>query len=131
MEDSDKDGGTSYDFAEAWGHPHAFAIIKHGLMKLFMEREDFNPENPYDELITALTATGLIHSAYELDKMIEVRYGWELLDDENIIMHSCFGMVKQVDIRIKAGDMGFLFDLGDDEYAAFSYKDIYWVAEAR
>lgn len=131
MEGHDREGNKSYDFSEAWGHPHAFAIIKHGIMKLFMEREDFNPENPYDELITTLTSTGLIHSAYELDKIIEVRYGWELLDDENIIMHSCFGRVAQIDVRIKAQEMGFLLDLGDDDYVAFAYKDIYWIAEAK
>lgn len=96
-----------------------------------MERDDFNPENPYEELITTLTATGMIHSAYELGKNIEIRYGWELLDDENIIMHSCFGTVDKVDVRIKAETMGFLLDLGDDEYGAFSYKDIYWICEAK
>lgn len=131
MDEPEKDGTRSYDFDQAWGHPHAFALIKHGILKLFMERDDFNPENPYEELITTLTATGMIHSAYELGKNIEIRYGWELLDDENIIMHSCFGIVDKVDIRIKAETMGFLLDLGDGEYGAFSYKDVYWICEAK
>lgn len=130
MQEPDKDGSRSYDFGEAWKHPHAFALIKTGIMKLFMEREDFSPENPYEQLISTLTATGMIHSAYELGKNIEVRYGWELLDDENIIMHSCFGTVEKVDIRISADAPGFLLDIGDDEYCAFAYKDIFWVCES-
>lgn len=131
MSEPERDGSRSYDFGQAWGHPHAFAIIKTGIMKLFMEREDFNPENPYEDLISTLAATGMIHSAYELGKNIEIRYGWELLDDENIIMHSCFGTVDKIDIRINAQNMGFLLDLGDDDYAAFAYKDVYWVCEAK
>jgi hypothetical protein len=131
VDESEKDGSTGYDFANAWGHPHAFALIKTGIMKLFMARDDFSPENPYEQLIATLTATGMIHSAYELGKNIEVRYGWELLDDENIIMHSCFGVVEKIDIRIKSDELGFLLDMGDDDYAAFAYKDIFWVCEAK
>lgn len=97
---------------------------------MFMSRDDFSPENPYEELSATIAVTGMIHSAYELGKNIEVRYGWELLDDENIIMHSCFGVVEKVDIRIGANGYGFLMSVGDDEYSAFKYKDIYWVCEA-
>lgn len=131
MEEPDTEGSKSYDFAQAWQHPHAFAIIRTGILRLFMEREDFNPENPYEQLISTLTATGMIHSAYELGKNIEVRYGWEILDDDNIIMHSCYGVVEKIDIRVNAEEPGFLLDVGDDEYCAFAYKDIFWVCEAK
>lgn len=130
MEDSDFDGPKSHDFEEAWGHPHAFALIKAGLHNAFMMRDDFSPENPYDELIKRVTATGMIRSAYELNKNIEVRYGWELLDDDNLIMHSCFGIVDKIDIRIGADSLGFLMDVGDGDYCAFAYKEIFWVCEA-
>jgi len=124
------ESAPQHDFSEAWGYPHAFAIIKAGLQKAFMARDDFSPENPYEQLITTLTTTGMIHSAYNLGKNIEVRYGWELLDDENIVMHSCFGVVEKVDIKVKAKNLGFLLNLGDDEFGAFAYKDIFWVCEA-
>lgn len=130
MNEPEQEGTSSYDFSEAWGYPHAFAIIKAGLQKVFMEREDFSPENPYEQLITTLTATGMIYSAHQLRKNIEVRYGWEMLDDDNIVMHSCFGVVEKVDIKVKAKDLGFLLNLGDDEFGAFAYKDIFWVCEA-
>lgn len=131
MEDPEKESSQSYDFEGAWDHHHAFAIIKAGIQRLFMSRDDFNPENPYEELSSTITTTGMIHSAYRLGKNIEVRYGWEMIDDENIIMHSCFGIVDKVDIRINSDKPGFLMDMGDDEYAAFAYKDIYWVCEAQ
>lgn len=131
MQEPEQEGSKSYDFDGAWEHPHAFALIKAGIMKMFMMRDDFNPENPYEQLISTVTATGMIHSAYDLDKNIEVRYGWEILDDDNIIMHSCYGLVEKVDIRIGADEPGFLLDVGDDEYCAFAYKDIFWICEAR
>jgi len=131
VDESEKDGSTSYDFSGAWEFPNAFAVIKMGILKMFMNREDFSPENPYEQLISIVTATGMIHSAYELGKNIEIRYGWELLDDENIIMHSCYGTVDKIDIRIKADEPGFLLDMGDDDYAAFAYKDVFWVCEAK
>ena len=92
-------------------------------------REDFNPENPYEQLINTLTVTGMINSAFELGKNIEVRYGWEILDDDNLVMHSCFGMVDKVGIRLGGKDVGFLLNMGDEEFAAFAYKDIYWISE--
>lgn len=130
MDEPDNEGSATYDFAQAWGHRHAFAVIKAGIQKMFMMRDDFNPENPYEELSATITTTGMIHSAYELGKNIEIRYGWELLDDENIIMHSCFGVIEKIDIRIGGQDLGFLMDIGDDEFGAFKYKDVYWVCEA-
>lgn len=131
MADPEQEGEKAYDFDGAWQHPHAFAMIKTCLTKAFMMRDDFNPENPYEQLLSTLTATGMIHSAYDLEKRIEVRYGWELLDYENIVMHSCFGIVDKVDIQISGKHLGFLIDLGDDEYATFAYKDIFWVCEAK
>lgn len=131
MEESEKDGSTSYDFGQAWGNPRAYAIIKNRIMNVFIQRPDFNPENPYEELISTLTTTGLIHSAFELNKNLEVRYGWEMIDDENIVMHSCFGRVEKVDIRISGNDLGFLMNVDEVEFAAFRYKDIYWLCEAQ
>lgn len=131
MSDSERDGESTYDFEQAWDHPHAYALIKAAIFKVFMTRDDFNPENPYEALISGVATAGMIHSAYELGKTIEVRYDWELLDDDNVIMHSCFGTVEKIDIRINAEELGFLMDLGDDEYVAFSYKNIFWVCEAR
>ena len=72
----------------------------------------------------------MIYSAYQLKKNIEVRYSWELLDDENMIAHSCFGTIDKVDITINAEQMGFLMNLGDDDFGAFAYSDIYWVCSA-
>jgi len=130
MEQPEQDGSASYDFAGAWGHPHAYALIKAAIYKFFMMREDFNPENPYDSLTSKITTTGMIHSAFELGKKIEVRYGWEMLDDENIIMHSCYGFVDKIDVRINAEEMGFILDLGDDDYGVFAYDKIFWVCES-
>lgn len=130
MPKSEEEGAKSYDFDGAWEHPHAFAIIKAGILRIFLEREDFNPENPYEQLITTLTTTGMIYSAFELKKNIEVRYSWELLDDENIIAHSCFGTIEKVDITINASKMGFLMNLGDGDLCAFAYSDVYWVCAA-
>ena len=125
-----EDEGLSDQFAQAWEEKNAFALIKGAILHLFMMRDDFSPENPYEQLINLLTVSGMIHSAFELKKDIEVRYGWEILDDDNLVTHSCFGKVHKVDIRIGAKDEGFLLDLGDDEYSAFAYKDIYWISEA-
>jgi len=130
MSRPDEGGAGSHDFDQAWDHPQAFAIIKSGITKIFQERDDFNPENPYDQLITTLTVTGMIYSAYQLKKKIEVRYSWELLDDENMITHSCFGTIDKVDITINAEQMGFLMNIGDDDFGAFAYSDIYWVCSA-
>lgn len=130
MKEPMEDGSEKYDFAAAWGHPHAYALIKAGIYKLFMMRDDFNPENPYESLISTITTTGMIHSAYELGKKIEVRYDWEMIDEENVVMHSCYGFVDKIDIRINGDDYGFLMDLGDDEYGAFAYKNIFWVCES-
>ncbi len=121
------DGESQFDFEHAWGHPHAYAFIKAAIYKEFMKREDFNPENPYEALISGVANTGIIHSAHELRKRIEVKYDWELLDDDNVVMHSCYGLVDKVDIRINAKELGFLMDLGDGEYGAFAYKDIFWI----
>jgi hypothetical protein len=33
-------------------------------------------------------------------------------------------------VRINAEDMGFIMDLGDEEYVAFAYKNIFWVCES-
>lgn len=131
MDESEKDGSTSYDFANAWGHPQAYALIKNGIIRLFMERDDFSPENPYEQLIAILTTTGMIHSAYELGKNIEVRYGWEILDDDNVVMHSCLGTVEKIDIKVKVDEPGFLLNMGDGDYVAFAYRDIFWVCEAK
>lgn len=131
MFDSEGDKESEYDFGQAWDHPHAYALIKAAIFKVFMMRDDFNPENPYEALISRIATAGMIHSAHELGKKIEVKYSWELLDDENLVMHSCFGTVEKIDIRINAEEMGFLMDLGDDEYGAFSYKNIFWVCEVK
>lgn len=120
----------SHDFAEAWENKNSFMLIKKTIHQLFMMRDDFSPENPYEQLINSLAVSGMIHSAFELSKNIEVRYGWEILDDDNLVTHSCFGTVEKVDIRLNAKDHGFLINLGDEEYAAFAYKDIYWICEA-
>ena len=95
-----------------------------------MERDDFSPENPYEELSERVAATGMIRSAYDLGLNIEIRYGWEMLDDDNIIMHSCFGTVEKVDITINAEENGFLMKIGEDEYGAFSYRSVFWVCKA-
>jgi hypothetical protein len=130
VQEPDDEESLDLDFSGAWSHPHAYALIKAAIFKIFMERDDFNPENPYESLIGRVATTGMIRSAYDLDKRIEVRYGWELLDDNNIIMHSCFGYVDKVDVRINAEDMGFMLDLGDGDYGVFAYKNIFWVCEA-
>lgn len=130
MEQPEQEDSEQYDFNDAWGHPHAYAFVKIAIYKLFAMREDFNPENPYESLISRITTTGMIHSAFELGKRVEVRYDWEMLDDENVIMHSCFGYIDRVDVRINAEDMGFIMDLGDEEYGVFAYKNIFWVCES-
>ena len=121
------DDEAQFEFIHAWEHPHAYAFIKAAIYKEFVKREDFNPENPYEALISGVANAGIIHSAHELQKRIEVKYDWELLDDNNVVMHSCYGLVEKVDIRISAKQLGFLMDLGDNEYAAFAYKDIFWI----
>jgi hypothetical protein len=130
VKEPEQEDSAQYDFNDAWGHPHAYAIVKTAIYKLFTMRDDFNPENPYESLISRITTTGMIHSAFELGKRVEVRYDWEMLDDENVIMHSCFGYIDRVDVRINAEDMGFIMDLGDEEYVAFAYKNIFWVCES-
>ena len=130
MGQPEQDGSAPYDFGSAWEHPHAYALIKSAIYKLFMLKDDFNPENPYDSLIARITTVGMIHSAHELDKKIEVRYDWEMLDDDNVIMHSCYGFVDKIDVRINAEEMGFILDLGDDEYGVFAYDKIFWVCES-
>jgi hypothetical protein len=130
VQEPDDKESLDMDFSGAWSHPHAYALIKTAILKMFMDRDDFNPENPYESLISRVATTGMIRSAYDLDKRIEVRYGWEILDDDNIIMHSCFGYVDKVDIRINAEEMGFMLDLGDGDYGVFSYKNIFWVCGA-
>lgn len=130
MDKSGEDFPSGQDFSAAWNHPHAFALIKSGIQRLFLAKDDFSPENPYEELSTRITATGMIHSAFELGKYIEVRYGWEMLDDDNIIMHSCFGYVDEIDISINAEEGGFLMKIDDGDYGAFSYKNIFWVCAA-
>lgn len=130
MDDSEKESFKEVDFGAAWSHPHAFALIKMGIQKMFMDREDFSPDNPYEELSERVTTTGMIRSAYDLGLNIEVRYGWEMLDDDNIVMHSCFGTVEKIDISINADEGGFLMRIDEEEYAAFSYKSIFWVCKA-
>lgn len=129
MSEESEDWANSNNFAPAWSTKNAFALIKTALHQLFMMREDFNPENPYEQLINTLTVTGMINSAFELNKNIEVRYGWEILDDDNLVMHSCFGTVDKVGIRLSGKEVGFLLNMGDEEFAAFAYKDIYWISE--
>jgi hypothetical protein len=128
--DESSEDFNEHDFSAAWSHPHAFALIKMGIQKMFMNRDDFSPENPFEELSERVTATGMIKSAHDLGIYIEVRYGWEMLDDDNIIMHSCFGTVEKVDISINAEESGFLMKIGEDEYGAFSYRSIFWVCKA-
>ncbi len=125
-----EEGARSDQFAEAWGNKNAFSMIKTAILHLFIIRDDFSPENPYEQLINTMTVTGMIHSALELHKNIEVKYGWEILDDDNLVTHSCFGKVNKVDVRISGREQGFILDMGDDEYSAFAYKDIYWICEA-
>lgn len=126
----DDDGLDSGFFAEAWSKPHSYAVIKTAIYNMLISRDDFSPENPYDDIVSMVTTTGMIRSAYELRKNVEVRYDWELLDDQNVIMHSCFGTVEAIDIKINAQDSGFLMDIGEDDFAAFSYKNIFWVCAA-
>ena len=131
MKNPEEQDSGPYDFNGAWNHPHAYALIKAAIFKLFMGREDFNPENPYESLISRITTAGMIHSAHELGKRAEVRYDWEMLDDDNVIMHSCYGYIDKIDVRVNAEELGFIMDLGDDEYGVFSYDKIFWVCESQ
>lgn len=120
------------EFHEAWNYTDGFLMLRNGLFQTIRMRDDFNPEYPYDEMTSYVVARGMIRSAAEFGRCIEVRYDWEALDEENVIMHSCVGHVMFFDININGSSQGFLLRTPDPDgdLMAFEYKNIFWVCSA-
>lgn len=130
-------GDGAYDelpqeFHEAWDHRDGFMMLRNGIFQTIRLRDDFNPEYPYDEMTSYVVARGMIRSAAEFGRRIEVRYDWEALDEENVIMHSAVGHVMYFDICVNGSSSGFMLRTPDpdSQLLVFEYKNIFWVCSA-
>ena len=130
--DEDFDGRVSIDYADAWRQDFPFLYLKTMMMQALIELGAGRNDYPYDQIFNFIVTRGLVKEAFAMDIPIEIRYRWELLDDENILMHSCSGMVAACDIVLKDDSHGFAIDgsLFDLDTLAISYRDVFWVARA-
>jgi hypothetical protein len=123
------DIGEDLDFAIAWDLDEPFVMLKSSLYEAAAHSSDFKPDYPYDAVFNRVCASGLIRDAFNTDRFIEIRYGWEMLDKSNIILHSCSGYVADYEITVDGGEPGFLMEIPGDGIAAFKYSSIFWVGQ--
>lgn len=120
------------DFDSVWSLKSPFDSCKATLAQALILSENFNINYPYDLMLNHVVARGMVRSACELEMPIEVRYKWECLDEDNIIMHSVFGIVVAINVNINDEAEGFMIDGTDWGYGfmALDYGRIFWVGEA-
>lgn len=120
----------SIDFALCWDLEKPFHEIKEYLYSQALKKNDYGPEYPYEEIFNGVISEGMIRSACRLDKKIQVHYGWEMIDESNVLLNSSMGYVEIPELMIDANKKGFLLDALEEGYLSLSYKSIFWVGEA-
>jgi hypothetical protein len=125
--------GGRMDFARAWREEEPFLFLKNSMYDNAYSNDDFRFDYPYESIFNQVCAIGMVKEAHKKDALVEVRYGWEPLDSDNIMMHSCIGMIIHPAILIDAKDAGFIMELQEETstVCAFKYRDIFWVAPVR
>ncbi len=123
------ESAESFDCAEAWETTSPFLHVKNYLYRCAVQSGEFHIEYPYDELFNVLTAKLLLQHAMDTGRTVVVHYKWEPLD-ENIVTYSATGKIVYTDVGIHDDNPGFVMESTDSEsIMAFSYKEIFWVAE--
>lgn len=128
------DLGGDIDFSRAWEAEEPFLYLKNSLYEAAYEDEDYKFDYPYESIFNRIVSVGMVKEAHKRDAIIEVRYGWEPLDSDNVMMHSCRGMVVHPAILMDGKDPGFILELSEEEdlaICAFRYKDIFWILPIR
>lgn len=128
--------GQEIDFAESWETAEPFLHAKTAMFERILNNGDMRNDYPYDAILNQIIASGLVKLAHKDDALIELRYGWEPLDDENIILHSCVGWVMHPLIHINGNQPGFLMEMeedGQDEpiICSFEYSKVFWLGPVR
>lgn len=126
--------GGEVDFSRAWAAEEPFLYLKNCMYEAAYNDDDYKFDYPYESIFNRIVSVGLVKEAHKRDAVIEVRYGWEALDEDNIMMHSCRGMVVHPDILINGQESGFILELSEEDdlaICAFRYKDIFWIVPIR
>lgn len=133
----DKHGlGAQIDFAAAWESEEPFLFIKTFLFQKVLDSGELHEDYPYDAIMNQVAAGGLIKHAHQEDKLVQIRYGWEALDEENIVLHSCIGWVMHPLIYVNGTRPGFLMEMEEGDSSeplicSFEYKKVFWVGPVR
>ena len=126
--------GGEVDFARAWDEEQPFLHLKNSLYEAAYNDDDFRFDYPYESIFNRVVAVGMVKEAHYRDATIEIRYSWEPLDSDNVMMHSCRGTVIHPAILIDGTDAGFILELSEADnlsVCAFRYKDVFWVVPIR
>lgn len=133
----DKHGlGGSIDYSDAWDSAEPFMQVKTILFESLLREGDLHEDYPYDSILNQIVASGLIKHAHKIDEPVQIRYGWEMLDEENIILHSCIGYVMHPKIYVNGTQPGFLMEMDEEDsteptICSFEYKKVFWVGPVR
>lgn len=133
----DKHGlGGSIDYEDAWDSIEPFMHVKTLLFENILNEGNLHEDYPYDSILNQVVASGLIKHAHKVDELVQIRYGWEMLDEENIILHSCIGYVMHPMIYVNGTRPGFLMEMNEEDNAepticSFEYKKVFWVGPVR
>jgi hypothetical protein len=133
----DKHGlGNKIDYAQAWDSPEPFMHVKTILFEKILREGNLHEDYPYDGIMNQIVAGGLVRYAHQEDELVQIRYGWEALDDENVVLHSCIGYVMHPLIYVNGTKPGFLMEMTEDDsdeptICSFEYRKVFWVGPVR
>lgn len=128
--------GEEVDFSVSWETADPFLHAKSSMYEKILRNHDMHNDYPYDAILNQIIAGGLIRHAHKLDSLVEIRYGWEPLDNENIVLHSCIGYVMHPLIFINGNKPGFLMEMEEDGQVepvicSYEYSKVFWLAPIR
>lgn len=128
--------GSGIDYDAAWESEEPFLYVKTLLFQKVLDTGDLHEDYPYDGIMNHIVAGGLIKHVHKIDELVQIRYGWEALDQDNIVLHSCIGYVMHPLVYINGTKPGFLMEMEEDEDAdpvicSFEYSRVFWVGPVR
>lgn len=128
--------GNGIDYDAAWESAEPFLYVKTVLFQKVLDDGDLHEDYPYDAIMNHIVTGGLIKHAHKVDEMVQIRYGWEALDQDNIVLHSCIGYVMHPLVYVNGSKPGFLMEMEEEDsnepvICSFEYSKVFWVGPVR